>query len=209
MAQKTSKKAAEHTKELKQKKLIRDLREKETWMKWSLIVALIIILLLLLFIGYATDWMAGLRKDSATAPGTSTLDSSRQGSGTTPSSAAPTDTTSNGTSTRNNGTSSTGTNSATETSRSNTSTTTTNNSTTNNTTTPPSTPPDSLLNLYADSNVGTSINDLINRANNLGISSSCNDGLLVRECTFSVGEFTISTKNLLGTGLVTSVLKNF
>lgn len=195
------------TKELRQKKLIDRLRKEENWMKWGLFGALIIILLLLLFIGYATDWMAGLRKDSSVTPLSSTLDSTTQGADAGTGSGSGTGTTSNQGSTAN-----TGTRSTTDTTRSNTSTnSTTSNTTTNNTTTPPpaSTPPSSLLNLYADSSVGTSINELLSRANSLGIATSCSDGLLVQECTFSVGEFKITTKNLLGTGLVTSILKNF
>ncbi len=206
MKQKKTANTAEHAKEIKQKKVIKDLREKEHWMKWGLIAALIIILLLLLFIGYATDWMAGLRKDSSVTPVSSTLDSSKQGSGAGESSSTP-----NGTATQNS-TSGTGRSATSDTNRSSTTTnSTTNNSTTTNTTTPntPATPPDSLLSLYTDSNVGTSINDLVSRANSLGISSSCSDGVLVSECTFSVGDFDITTKNLLGTGLVTSILKNF
>lgn len=195
------------TKELRQKKLIDRLKKEENWMKWGLFGALIIILLLLLFIGYATDWMAGLRKDSSVTPLSSTLDSTTQGAD------AGTGTGSNptqGSTSSQGSTANTGTKSSTDTTRSsNTSTNTTTNNTTNTTTPTPTTPPNSLLNLYTDSNVGTSIDDLISRANGLGVDVACADGLLVTDCTFSVGDYKITTKSLLGTGLTTSILKNF
>lgn len=203
-------------KELKQKKLIDSLRKEEKWMKWAILGALIVVLLLLLFIGYATDWMTGLKGSSST-PLSSTLDSSSQkaGTGTTNPVAGSTNTgtTSNqGSTSGSNQRTATGTNTATDTTRSNTSTTnssTTNNTTTNTTTPAPATPSNGLVSLYTDSTIGEPINNILNRAQSLGIAGTCTDGLLITDCTFAVGDYRITTKNLLGTGIVTSILKNF
>lgn len=210
------------TKELRQKKLIDHLRKEDNLMKWGLFAALIVVLLLLLFIGYATDWTAGMKNGST--PLSSTLDSSsRQAGSSTPSTTGTgadtntTGTTNTGsTGTTNTGSTSnqrtnTGTSSTNDTNRSST---TTNNTTTTNTTTTtpptvPATPPPGLLSLYADSSIGQPLTSLLSRATSAGISASCTDGLLVTDCVFAVGEYKITTKSLLGTGLLTSVLKNF
>lgn len=209
------------TKELRQKKLIDHLRKEENWMKWGILAALIVVLLLLLFIGYVTDWTAGLK--SGSTPLSSTLDTSTQPASSTPpnsnnpGSTGTTNTGSTGTTT-NTGSSSnqranTGTSTTTDTNRSSTTNNTTNTTNTTTTTTPPptvpATPPAGLLSLYADSSVGEPLVNLLRRATSAGISASCTDGLLVTDCTFAVGEYKITTKSLLGTGLLTSVLKNF
>jgi len=175
-----------------QSKLIEKLKKKEHWMKWAIIAALIIILLLLLFVGYATDWMSGLNKN-ATTPLSTQLDttSTQNGASPTPTSGGSTTTTTNPGSS-----------------------TTTNTSTTNNTTTtsqppPTSQPPSNLKILLDELNAGDNIQTAINRANELGVGVDCTDNLLVKECTFRSGNETISTKSILGTGMITSVLPSF
>ncbi len=200
----------------RQKKLIQQLKKKENWMKWALVASLIVILLLLLFIGYATDWTTGLRKDAATTPISTDLDSSKSGTG---SDAGTSGTGSNGSggAGSNGGTGGTGgtgstggsgTNTTTDRSSSNTSSTTNNSSTTtnNNTTTPAptSTPEDNLLTLFVGTNVGESIEGIIAQAQGLGIGVECSDVLLIKECTFTAGNTSFSTKSV--SGIITSVL---
>ncbi len=179
---------------VRQKKLIERLRKKENWLKWGLIGALILIILLLLFLGYVTDWGMGLKK--ATSPLSS--DSSQTTNGTTP---APNG--SGGGGSGGGGSSGTSTNGQSGTNTTTTDRTTTNNSsTTNNNTTTQA--PGLLEMLLSEINLGGNINDVISRANQLGIAVTCTDQLLVKECTFTVGDQTITTKSV--TGLITSIL---
>lgn len=214
MAQKQKKKLAGDTaKVVRQRKIIEHLKKKENWMKWGLAAALIIILLLLLFIGYATDWTTGLKKDKATTPIGTSSDSSKSsdgtgtpaptsgsGAGTTGGASGTGSTGSSGTSTTTNNT----TTPSTEKSSSSTSTTTNNSSTTtnNNTTTTQSTGP--LRTLYSQTGAGDAIDEVISQAQSLGISVDCTDTLLVKECTFTAGGESFSTKSV--SGVVTSIL---
>ncbi len=186
MAQKITKSDLRDT---RQKKLIERLRKKENWMKWGLIGALILIILLLLFLGYVTDWGAGLKKTTTPITGTAAQTSSPATTGQTGS---------GGSSGTNSGSATNGTSGTTTTDHTTTNNTTT---TTNNTTTQTPGPLEMLL---SSINLGGSINDVISRANQLGISVSCTDQLLVKECTFTAGGQTIMTKSV--TGLITSVL---
>ncbi len=193
MAQKTK----ADLRNVRQKKLIERLRKKENWLKWGLIGALILIILLLLFLGYVTDWGMGLKKTTTPVTG----DSSQTG-GTTPASTGS----GGGGSGSNGGGGSSGTSGTSGQSGTNTTTTdrttTNNSSTTNNNTTTQT--PGVLERLLSEINLGGNINDVISRANQLGIGVSCTDQLLVKECTFTVGGQTIMTKSV--TGLITSVL---
>lgn len=206
----------------KEDKMMADMSRKERLMKWLLIGVLILLLLLILFAGYATDWLKGVNKDSAndTKTGISTTnDAATSPDGTTTGTTGGTDTTgtsTNGTSTNRSNTSNTsstgttGTNSS-NTNRESTSSTTTNNTstTTNNNTTTPTTPSSGLLSLYTDSSVGDTISSILNNASLLGISKQCHNEVLIQVCEFQEGDRIVTVKNLLGTGIVTSVLKNF
>jgi len=187
----------------RQANLIDKLKKKETIMKWGLIAAGIIVLLLLLYIGYATDWMRGLKTssgpqsvnpslDSATAP-TSTDGVSTNDSTTT------NRTTPGGTTTTNGGSTNTTTNN--NTTRENSSTTTN-----NTTTTTPAPSSNLLLDLYAATNVGDTLDTVLNDARNLGATTDCADALLIRTCTITLGDTQVQVRGLLNTGLVTSVL---
>jgi hypothetical protein len=218
MKQKTSKVNPDQVTIKKQRSLLERYKHQDTRLKWALGGAGALIVLLLLLLGFATDWTTGLRKDKTTKDGTpisSNLDALRSQNGT-------------GTNGDGSGTGSTGgtggnggssttpgsnTSTTTNTTTPGSSTTTTNNSTTtNNTTTtnPPSTPqPSGLLSLYANSSVGDSINDILTRGSLLGISGQCHTDILIQVCDFVDGDATVTIKNLLGTGLVTSITKNF
>lgn len=194
----------------RQSNLIHHLKKEETVMKWALVAAGIIILLLLLYIGYATDWMKGLKTDSDTNPVSTSLDSSKTGDG------SGTDTGSTNGTQGTSGTSRTTTNTTTNgqpgtnttTNNSTTERTSTNTTTNNTTTTPP--PADSsnaLIDLYADTNVGDSLDTIIARAAQLNIGVDCQDLLLVRTCTLTAGDAKVQIRGLLSTGLVTSILQ--
>lgn len=198
----------------KEKKMMTDMTKKERLMKWLLIGIVILLLLLILFAGYATDWLRGLSKDSATKAPATSLDAAAGGE---QSGAGTTDTGTgggSGTSTQggSTGQTNTGSSQSRDTSSNNTSkessstSTTTNNSTTNNTTTTPSS---SLLGLLDDISAGDTIDSVLNTASQLGIAAECHNEFLIQQCEFKDGDFQLSTKNLLGTGIVTSVTNNF
>lgn len=209
---------AKHTasnKEAKQAKAIQNLKKKENWMKWGLIAALIIILLLLLFIGYATDWTRGFKTASDTPLSTS-LDSTKSGA-TTPT----TGTSGSGGGGGNSGTPGTpGSNGSNGTNGTGGGRTTTNNSTTNNSTTtnnttttnPPAEAPTNLLdvlnNIYESTGIGSNLDTIVNNAIASGIDVQCENGLLIRTCTLSVGDQHVTIRGLLSTGLVTSVIRD-
>ncbi len=188
--------------EMKQKNQIKKLKAREHWMKWLIGVALIAILLLLLLLGYATDWTRGLRKDDTITPTdlTSSLDS-LDGASAADGASGGTDggATSSGQNTSNAIRETTNQNSTTE------KTTTT----TNNTTTPSAPPSSNLLSLYNDTGAGDNINEVIDRAEGLGVGVICEDQLLIQVCTFSQDGNSFVTKNLLGSDTVTSILDNF
>jgi len=73
----------------------------------------------------------------------------------------------------------------------------------------PADPQSALLSLYGSSSAGNNIDDVLHNATQLGISGTCSTQLLVQTCTFTQGSNTVTIKNLLGTGIVTSVIKNF
>lgn len=203
-----------------ERKMLADMASKERLMQWLMVGVVVLLLLLLLFFGYATDWLRGLSKDSASTPVTSTLDSASStntpgsdaaganggatNTGTGATRATGTNTTTNTTTTPGTGTSSTNTSRDTSTSNS-----TTNNSTTTNNTTTPTQPSPGLLSLYADTSAGGDIASVINQAQLLGISKDCRTDILIQVCNFSDGNLSVTTRNLLGTGIVTSVTKNF
>jgi len=193
-----------------ERKLIGDMIKRERIMKWILIGIAILLLLLILFLGYATDWLKGISKDDAV--GTTGI-SAANDANTTPNGTAGTGstgtngTTNNGSTTGTSSTNTTGTNSSNTSKETSSTSTTTNNTTTNNTTTP--TPSSSLLSLYTDSSVGDNISGLLDNASLLGISKTCHTEVLIQVCDFTDGNATITTKNLLGTGIVTSITKDF
>lgn len=188
----------------RQNKLIQHLKKEDSILKWALVAAGIIILLLLLYIGYATDWIAGIKTDSSTQPIILTPNSSKTATGTdTTGSTSGTGTNSTGTNTTNTGT--TGTNSTTNnTSKETTTTTTTTNN--SNGATVVDNVSDALLKLYDGTKVGDTLDDVINRATNLGIGVDCQDLLLVRTCTLTAGDSKVQVRGLLSTGIVTSIL---
>lgn len=208
-------KAAVHgtVKEARQKKLIERLKKEDNLLKWGLLAAGIIILLLLLFIGYATDWTAGLRKQSLSDTGDISLDTAKTptGTGTPATSTTPngggtgtssTNTTGNRSQSTNNGT--TATDTTRDSSTSNTSTTTNNSSTTTNNTTTDSS--NILRDLYESINVGENLETVLNRALGLGAIVNCKEVILLKECTITLGNSSIEIKSLLSTGLITSIL---
>ncbi|HTE57937.1 MAG TPA: hypothetical protein VK694_04290 [Verrucomicrobiae bacterium] len=189
--------------ETRQKEKIKKLKKSQMWMKRGIIAALIVILLLLLLLGYATDWTKGLRKDKTTTPISSNLDSLQGADG-----AAGAANGGGGTGTNTRTGTNTGTTSNTGTTREGTSTTsTTNNTTTTNPATPTTNQPGVLETLLAQVNAGDTIDDAKTLANSLGVQVGCTQNLIIQTCEFSDGTSTVSTKNLLGTGLITSVIR--
>jgi hypothetical protein len=186
--------------QLRERRMMSNLNNKAQLTRWLLIAVIVLILLLLLFFGYATDWLRGLHKDSTVTPVSSSLDASKDASTSAdPSSKeSVSDTSSNGTTGK-----STSTNS---TSHDSTFSTTTNSTTTNNSTTPPSS---GILNLYGDSNAGDNIDTVLSQADQLGLTKTCHTEILVQVCDITDGVNTITTKNLIGSGTVTSITKNF
>jgi len=158
---------------------------------WLLVVGGLVVLLIL-FAGYATDWGRGLRKDSSLKTAT-TADSSLNSQTPVDASGQTTASTKNTT----NGT-----------------TTKETNTTTNNTTTSQTgggdvvTPPD-LTNLYNSIGAGDNIGTVTDLADSLGVQADCHNDILIQVCSFSQDGSAVTTKSLLGTGLVTSVNKNF
>ncbi len=165
-------------------------------MKWVIATAVIVVLLLLLLLGFATDWTRGLHgSSSGTTPISSNLDSLHSGTTTT----TPANTSGGG------GTNSTSTGEHSSTTTTNNSTTTT----TNNGGTTPGQPSSGLLGLLSGISIGDNINDVTKQANLLGIAASCHTDVLIQTCTFDDGSGTITTKDIAGTGVITSVTKNF
>jgi cytoskeletal protein RodZ len=214
-------------KQKSQQKLLTALQRREDWMKWLILALIILILLLILFFGYATDWTRGLRKDATTSTdagldslkssGGGTTSTSGSGSGstaTTPDTGGTGGTSNTSRTSTNTGTNngSTSTNTGSTTRESSNTSTTTNNTTTNNNTTTPSTPqPNSgLLDLYANASVGDNVSSILDRLPSLvGVSKTCHNEVLIQVCDFTDGNATITTKNLLGTGILTSITKDF
>ncbi|HSX06515.1 MAG TPA: hypothetical protein VLG92_02240 [Candidatus Saccharimonadia bacterium] len=171
-------------------------------LKWVVSIASVVIVLLIILLGFATDWTRGLRKDKTTLGNTPIASTLGSTSDTALNTAGTSGTTNSG--------------STSDTTHHTTSTTT--NTTTNNTTTsttPPNpgsgtpTSPDPLLSLYSDTAPGDSVNNTIHLASSLGLGSDCSTDVLIQTCTFNAGSRSVTTKNLLGTGLVSSVTKNF
>lgn len=178
-------------KQASQQKQIAAYEKNQRFIKWIAIALLILLLLALLAAGYATDWTRGLNKDSGNGTTTSgSLNSAGQPAGTTGGTAGG----SGGNGSNGGGT-----------------TTTTNNSTTTNTTNPQSSSDndtllDELTELYGESGTGGNVNNLIERANSMGIDVDCNSDVITRDCTFSADGQSFSVRSLLGTGLITGVL---
>jgi len=192
----------------RQNKLIQHLKKEDSILKWALVAAGIIILLLLLYIGYATDWIAGIKTDSSTQPIILTPNSSKTATDTGTGSTGGTGTSSTGTSnTSRTNTGTTGTNSTTNNTTKETTTTTTNNNTTTGTdSTILDDASSALVKLYNGTKVGDSLDTIINRATDLGIGVDCQDLLLVRTCTLTAGDAKVQVRGLLSTGIVTSLL---
>ncbi len=190
--------------ETRQKEQIKKLRGKERWMKRGIIASLGSILLLLLLLGYATDWTRGLRKDNTTPLSSSldSLDTATEASGTS----GPDGGSGGGTR------STTGASAGRESTTSSTdrSVSTTNNTTTTANPTPnpaPAPQPSALLQLYSDYSAGDNINEIIDRAGQLGITVECGNDLIFQTCTLTQDGVSLQTKNLLGTNILTSMLK--
>ena len=192
----------------RQNKLIQHLKKEDSILKWALVAAGIIILLLLLYIGYATDQIAGIKTDSSTQPIILTPNSSKAATDTDTGSTGGTGTSSTGTSnTSRTNTGTTGTNSTTNNTTKETTTTTTNNNTTTGTdSTILDDASSALVKLYNGTKVGDSLDTIINRATDLGIGVDCQDLLLVRTCTLTAGDAKVQVRGLLSTGIVTSLL---
>ena len=179
-------------KQERQQKTIQKLEKKERFMKWLAVGVLILILLALLTAGYATDWTRGLKKNASLGNQVEGgLEAAGQPVSKTDSSTNTTGTTAKETST--------------STTTNNSSTTTDNNDTT---TDPNKNLIDSLISLYNDTSVGGNVDDLIARAQALGIDVNCGNELLIQNCTFTAAGESIATKNILGTGTITSLLDN-
>lgn len=190
----------------RQNKLIQHLKKEDSILKWALVAAGIIILLLLLYIGYATDWIAGIKTDSSTQPIILTPNSSKTATDTGTGSTGGTGTNSTGTSnTSRTSTGTTGTDSTTNNTTKETTTTTTNN-TTGTDSTILDDASSALVKLYNGTKVGDSLDTIINRATDLGIGVDCQDLLLVRTCTLTAGDSKVQVRGLLSTGIVTSLL---
>lgn len=203
----TMKQPKKHTDtEVRQKRIIEKLKKKETLMKWGLIAAGIIILLLLLWLGYATDWARGLKKDSDNKPINSSLDSDTSGAGAGTGATTPTGTNNTRTTDSTNGRQNT-----TTTNNSTTDRTTTNNTTTNNNSTTPAEAPttlaDAVLEIYNSTGVGETLDDVLTRLRNVGATVECSDLLLIRTCNVSGGGISIQVRGLITTGDVTSLLR--
>jgi len=186
----------------RQNKLIQHLKKEDSILKWALVAAGIIILLLILYIGYATDWTAGIKTDSSTQPIILTPNSSKTAAGTNTDSTGSTGT--NNTSRTNTGT--TGTNSTTNNTTKETTNTTTNNNTTGTDSTILDDASSALVKLYNGTKVGDSLDTIIDRATDLGIGVDCQDLLLIRTCTLTAGDSKVQVRGLLSTGIVTSIL---
>jgi len=193
----------------RQNKLIQHLKKEDSILKWALVAAGIIILLLILYIGYATDWIAGIKTDSSTQPIILTPNSSKTATtGTDTSggtgSTGTSNTDSSHTSTTNSGT--TGTSSTTNNTTKETTTTTTTNNNTGTDSTLLDDASSALVKLYDGTKVGDSLDTIINKATSLGIGVDCQDLLLVRTCTLTAGDTKVQVRGLLSTGIVTSLL---
>ena len=174
-------------------KTISRLQEKERWMKWLLITAVIVILLLLLFLGYATDWTRGLRRDPEVS-NTSLDTATEEADADSASKASERSTTSTG-------------GGSTQTSSNTTNKTTVNRNTTknNSVTSVDKSLLEDLASLYQNVSVGDNINDVFGLASELGVAVSCENKALVEVCVFGEGDSVVTTKSLLGTGIVTSL----
>lgn len=209
-------------KERAQQKLINAYKRQQKWLMWAGIVILILILFLLLVAWYSYDWGNDSTKD-ALKQNTPTTTTKQSGSGTTSGSGSATGTAggnggSGGTTTTGSGGASTadGTNTAStsseESSSTNNSSTTNNSTTTNNTTTNNNTAdqPEGLLTLYADSNVGDTLDSVLSNASSLGLGTDCRIELVVvRVCDIAEGDNVVTVKSLITNDLVTSITKNF
>jgi cytoskeletal protein RodZ len=203
-----------------ERQMIADINAKERLMKWLLIAVIILLLLLILFAGYATDWLRGVNKDETVTPVNSSLDSVKDaanGSAATGTASEASTTgvaTNTGTTDTTNASNNSRASESSSTSRDSTTTTTTNNTTTNNPSPTPAPTPNpqpnpGLLSLYADSSVGGNIESILENAQLLGLSKSCRTSVLIQICEITDGTLTVTTKNLLGTGIVTSLTKDF
>lgn len=200
--------------ERKQEKEITAMRQQERWTK--IIGAVIVVLLLLLLLaGYMTDWLAGISKDSTLKDLTPT--SAAGNASTSANEANSTNGDSTGTTSNTSADNGTKTNSSTNSSTSNTtresssaSTTTNNNTTTTTNNTATTQQPSGIVTLYSDTSVGETLDSAKSAASSLGIVPVCHvEALVVDVCVFTQNGSSVTTKSVVGTGLITSVIKNF
>lgn len=187
--------------EKRRQRLIKKLKNREHWLKWGLGVALILVVLLFLLLGFATDWTRGLRRDSRFTS------SSLPDSPDSLTSTAGVEESSDG---AGGGTTSTGTtrgSTRNQSSNNSTSEKTTIHTSTNTATT--SQPPSELSTLYEMTKIGDDIDKVRDQANQAGVNSICENNLVIQTCTFSQGSSSFTTRNILGTNAITSVTDNF
>jgi cytoskeletal protein RodZ len=187
-----------------QKTLLTKYKKEDTRFKWTTGIALCVIAILILAFGFATDWTAGLRKHNVSTLETTTnpsgTGSTQDTGGASTDQSSTTDTSSDTTKTADN---------TTSTSDSNTSSngSTTASASNSNVSVGLSS---GLASLYTGSSLGNTISSVLQRANQLGLSTSCHTEIIIQSCSFtqSNGTGTVTINNLLGTGTVTSVTEN-
>lgn len=180
-------------KQRQQARLVDRLRRTNRWILWLGAIIIFFLLLGMLLMGYASNWW----QDPETADRTSSF-AADSGSNQDGLSGTGSDTSTS---------TSRSTESAGETSTSTTTTTT--NNTTNNTTTPSDANKSLIEQLLAEIEVGDDIDEIRARATQLGIDVDCNNTLVaVQECTFTAGDYNITTKNLITNDGITGLLNN-
>lgn len=204
---KTTKLSPTDRKLSRQQHLLDKYRSRDTNLKWSTALLGLLALVLLLLFGFATDWTAGLRKSPPSSNHATTTDTNGSTSPATAIGANTADNTSDTTTTHK----STDT---TTTNTTSTNSTTTNGSSTSNTTgggdsSTTSGSSNDLLDLYSNSSAGNNINSVLKQADVLGVTGSCRSETVFQVCDFTQNGNTVTVRDISGTGLVTSVTKNF
>lgn len=178
-----------------QQKELSAYKKQEAWIKWAGLAILILVLLLFLLMGYASDWWQGANKDSLRqfTPTSATGD----GAGGTDQNSTTT-------------TPGASTNTVRETNNSTSTTTTTNNNTTTPAPTPPAGPSQSLIEILTGINTGDTIDEAIALAESKGAEVDCRTELLIlRVCDITIGDNTITVKGLLSDDIITGISDNF
>ncbi len=182
------------SKQERQSRLIDKLKQTNRWLLWVAVIAIFLLLLCGLVMGYASNWW----NNPETSDRTSQFESDAQdGSGGTAS-----------TSNRNGSSNSSSTNSSSSGSDKTTSTTK-ETTVTNNSNTSTDNNKKLLETFLEEIAVGDNINDTINRANELGIATDCHNTLVaVQECEFTAGDYSVTTRNLITSDSITGILDN-